>query len=308
MNLSFTPEGSKVKITHVMQAMEEAVPKVTPRIPTPDEIKLAITELKPIPQVALKLTRMLRGEEYDLEEIINELHSDQVMSAKLLQYCNSAWFGLEVRIDSIDRAVVTLGGKYILEAIISTAVDSFCQQGGMGGYTLMKGGMFKHSTAVANLAKVIAQLTDCEADDTAYTAGLLHDIGKVVLDRFVCNARPLFYAAEQDKVDDFIKLEQINFKCDHQAIGKKLAGMWVLPANLTAAISCHHYPHRAREFRSLAAIIHIADVLASLVVAGVEIEKIRSDYFLDSLDFVGLTTAMIPEIIDHVPWEKLMYR
>jgi len=201
-----------------------------------------------------------------------------------------------------------LGGKYILEAIVSAAVDSFYEQSGLGGYTLMKGGMFRHTTAVANLAKVIAQLTGREADGTAYTAGLLHDIGKAVLDRFVCNARPLFYAAELDKVDDFIKLEQMNFHCDHQAIGRKLAGMWGLPANLTAAISCHHYPHRAREFRNLAAIIHVADVLASLVIVGVEIEKIHSDFFLDSLDYLGLTTAMIPEIIDHVPWDKLMYR
>lgn len=308
MNLSMISENCEVDISHVMQnSMTDNISSIEPKIPTKDEIRAAIIEIKPIPQVALKLIRMLRADDYNIDKISNELHNDQVMSAKLLSFCNSAYFGFKNKIDSVDRAVLFLGGKYLIEAIVSTAVDSFYEQSGLGGYTLLKGGMFRHSTGVANIAKVIARITGLEDEDTAYTAGLLHDIGKVVLDRFVSKAQPLFYSVEQEKVDDFIQLEQRHFRCDHQTIGRKLAKMWDLPANLKEVISYHHTPGKAKEYRILTTIIYIADLLTSLVMAGIEVEKIQEKSFKGGLAELELTSAMVPEIIGQVPWNRLMY-
>ena len=307
MNLTFIARNCQVNITHIISAMESRAVSYEPKIPSKEDIRAAIAAIKPIPQVALKLIRLLRLDDYDIDAISEEIKSDQVLSAKLLSYCNSSFFGFRANIDSVDRAVVCLGGEYLIEAIVSTAVASFYEQGKKGGYTLVKGGMFRHSTAVAHLAKVIARLSGKEDEQTAYTAGLLHDIGKVVLDNFVSDARPLFYLAEQEKVDDFIELEQRCFRCDHQTIGRKLAKIWDIPANLKEVISYHHTPGRAKKFQKLTTIVHIADVLASLVVAGVEMEKINATSFTKGLASLGMTDSMVPQIIGEVPWNRLMY-
>lgn len=308
MSLILRSPSCQVDIQHSLHSFQDAEICLPDQIiPSKNDIESAIEATKPIPQIALKLIRIIKSGEYNIQEIVTALNSDQVLSAKLLSYCNSALFGFRGRIDSVQKAITFLGETYLLEAIVSAAVNSFFEQEQVGGYALIKGGLFKHSLCVANIAKVIAKRTINENEDTAYTAGLLHDIGKIVLDGFVVKAHPLFYYSEGEGIRDLIQLERKAFKCDHQTIGHRLADIWKLPENLRDVISCHHTPEKAQKAQMLTRIISVADTLAFFFMAGIEIERINLDSFDQSMEVIGLTKNDLPLIIGQIPWDKIMY-
>ncbi|MCB2180583.1 MAG: HDOD domain-containing protein [Desulfobulbaceae bacterium] len=274
--------------------------------PSPDEIRQAINNAKPIPQITLKIIRLMQSGSYHMATIAEELSRDQVLSAKVISFCNSAHISSNAKIDSIERATLILGETKILEVVISASMKGLFEQQ-EGGYSLLRGGLFKHSVAVAGLARIIAEYSGKADAPTAYTAGLLHDIGKVVLDQYVTAARPLFYNIDQQKTKDLINVEKEAFAIDHQEIARELAVMWKLPDNLTECVSLHHYPERASEHPELVHIVYVADLLAFWFMAGIELEKVNTQMLTGRLRHLGLDADDIPEIVSKAPWDKLMY-
>ncbi|RJX36104.1 MAG: HDOD domain-containing protein [Desulfurivibrio sp.] len=274
--------------------------------PTPENIRDAIVKAKPIPQITIKLIRLMHGGNYDMQEVADEVSRDQVLSAKVISYCNSALISPYRKIDSIDRATLVLGEIRLLEIVISTSLQDFFEKQ-EGGYSLLRGGLFKHALAVANLTKVIARKIEGLDVQTAYTAGLLHDIGKIVLDQYVAASRPMFYCSQRDGVADLISIEREAFATDHQKIGEELAIIWNLPENLGEAASLHHYPERAVINPELVHAVYIADLLSSWFMAGVEIEKINTARLAQRMGRLGLAVEAIPEIVGNAPWYEMMY-
>jgi len=276
------------------------------RPPTSEEIDEAIARISPVPQIALKIIRLIRKGDYNVKDLAPEIWIDQVIAARVLHLCNSVLIGSRQRIDSIDRALLLLGEDQLLELIVTAAVETFYQQR-EGGYALMRGGLYRHSLCVANAAKVIATMIGQPDAETAYTAGLLHDIGKVVLDQYFAKSFPLFYRSYPLENGDFSTLERETIGIDHQEIGQRLAENWNLPANLTEAIRFHHYPEQAREHEQLTHLVYLADLLTSWFLAGVEREFINTQTLDKRLAKLGLATTQLPEIIDKIPWHGMEY-
>ncbi|MBU0968064.1 MAG: HDOD domain-containing protein [Proteobacteria bacterium] len=274
--------------------------------PTPQKIRAAIVNAKPIPQITIKLIRLMHEGDYDMREVTAELSCDQVLSAKVISYCNSALISPYRKIDSIARATMLLGEIRLLEIVISTSLQDFFEQQ-EGGYSLLRGGLFRHSLAVAHLTKVIARKIHGLDVQTAYTAGLLHDIGKIVLDQYVTVTRPMFYCNLRGGVADLISIEREAFATDHQKIGAELAAIWNLPENLGEAVSLHHQPEKAVIDPELVHAVYLADLLASWFMAGVEIEKINTGRLAQRMGRIGLDVSVIPEIVGNTPWYELMY-
>ena len=176
------------------------------------------------------------------------------------------------------------------------------------GYALMQGGLYRHALAAAHVAKEIANFTGCIDPGLAYTAGLIHDIGKIVLDGFVADSLPFFYQHLEQKTADLSELESHLFDVNHMQVGAQLAWQWNLPDALVTAISHHHTPDNAPVKRQmLAYITYLSDLLASHYLAGVELERINTDPLETSLKAVGLRSSQLPLIIDNIPWVKLMH-
>jgi putative nucleotidyltransferase with HDIG domain len=294
-----------------IELLQEDAPKsesAPGRKPTADEIEQAIAGVKPIPQVALKIIKMLGSDIYvNFSDLAEELKRDQVIAAKVLRFANSVLFGANREISSIETALVRLGERNLLQMIASAAID-FVFSGREKGYALMRGGLYRHALGVAYAAKEIAQHTGWVDPGTAYTCGLVHDIGKVVLDRFVAESRPFFYREATAGSSDFIEVERRVFGVDHAEAGKRLALQWNLPEPLAASIAWHHDPERASPGnRKLAHIVYLADLLATAYLAGMEIEKASAESLDLRLDVIGLNASQLPMIIDNVPWKNLMY-
>lgn len=267
---------------------------------TMEEIKTAMNAVKPIPQVALKVMRLMDENRYDIESISNEIRKDQVITARMLQLANSAMFGAKKDISSLDHAVVFLGQDLLVKLILTAAVQGYYEQS-MMGYALCKGGVYHHSLGCALVAEMLAKKTDREEPSRAYTAGLLHDIGKVVLDQYVATAYPLFYRDITEEKENILSVEQRLLGMDHTEVGRLLARQWSLPKALEEAIHCHHAPHRASTFVELSAIVYLADLLMSRFHTGLEIERVDTDSLHTHLAALGLSHEDFGNLVDSIP-------
>jgi putative nucleotidyltransferase with HDIG domain len=288
------------EVTIEPAGVDKIAEDVTIRQPTAAEISAAMERLQPIPQVALKVLRIIDEGEYNIERIGEEVRRDQVISARTLQLANSAIFTKKKRVESLDHALVFLGQDLLVKLVISAAVQSYFNQSGMG-YSLCKGGIYHHTIGVALVAEQIAIHTEKVAPTRAYTAGLLHDIGKVVLDQYVTGVYPLFYRNLMQQNRDIIAVERKLLGTDHVAVGYALARRWDFPEPLINCIHHHHHPDPQAPNSELTAIIYLADVLMSRFNSGLEIECHDTRRLTRQLATLGLTEDRFPELVDLIP-------
>jgi putative nucleotidyltransferase with HDIG domain len=275
-------------------------PRENFRKPTSREIRHAIKHVRPIPQIALKIARMIHRDRYNMSEVAHEIKQDQIISAKVIRLCNSTFMGLRNRTDSIDRAAVVLGEKQLLQLVMSASLEQFFSYSGEG-YSLCKGGLFQHALRTAMVAEQLARFTGKAPSDTAYTAGLLHDIGKVVLDQYIASVYPFFYRRTQIDEIDLCEAEEQKLGITHPAAGGLLAEKWSLPDSLTDAIRHHHYPEQASVASDLAHLVYVADLLMSRFQVGQELECLNMEMLPSRLHKIGITTSEFPLLVDLIP-------
>lgn len=267
---------------------------------TAEEIKTAINALKPIPQVALKVMRLMDENRCDIESIANEIRKDQVITARMLQLANSAMFPTKKKISSLDHAIVYLGQDLLVKLVLTAAVQGYYEQSGMG-YALCKGGVYFHSVGCAHVAEILARKTNREDSAKAYTAGLLHDIGKVVLDQYVASAYPLFYRDLMKEKGNILSIEKQLLGMDHTEVGYLLARQWSFPPSLAYTIRHHHRTHPTAEHAELSAIVYLADLFMSRFHTGLEIERLGIKALNQHLETLGLTHGNLEDLIDSIP-------
>jgi putative nucleotidyltransferase with HDIG domain len=273
-----------------------------PRPLTREQIERSLRRLQPIPQVALKILRITGESDFDIGRIAAEVKQDQVISARTLKLCNSAIFARPARVATLDHALMLLGRDVFVRLIISAAVESFMGQADTGGYSLCKGGLFHHALGTALIAERLAASTGRVPPALAYTAGLLHDIGKVVLDQYLAVDSQGFYRHLVAGGDDLLASEQRVFAIDHTRTGGMLAERWGFPAPLVEAIVCHHRPEGAdAQHRDLAAIVYLADLLMSRFGAGLEIERLDTDQLTTRVRELGFAGQGLASLVDLIP-------
>jgi putative nucleotidyltransferase with HDIG domain len=271
--------------------------------PDPGEIADTIHLVRPIPQVALKITRMIHEGNYNMSKIAREIKQDQVISAKVITFCNSSFMGLEKKVDSVDRALVILGEKHLLQLILSASMELHFSDSAQG-YSLCKGGLFQHALGTAMVSEELAKYTGRACPEVAYTAGLLHDIGKIVLDQYIASVFPFFYRRTQIDGIELCKAEREKLGITHSEAGGLLAKNWSLPENLTDTIRHHHYPEQATVDPELTHLIYLADLLMNKFHVGQKLERLNMDKLSLRLQKVGLTTSQFPILVDLIP-EKI---
>lgn len=270
--------------------------------PTPESIRATVDQLQPIPQVALKILRLLHDDDQDFTGIANELRRDQVLAGKVVSVCNSSMFAGNIRIDFLNAALLLLGKSNFIKTIISAAVDTFYNQSG-SGYSLCKGGLYHHAVGTAIIAEQIALLTGKVPPSTAYIAGLLHDIGMVVLDQHLAPHYPLFYRELQMDGCNMLELEKKHLGMDHCTAGRELSNRWNLPPVLSEAIYFHHRPEEAvgNEISRLPFVIYLADLIMSRFNSGLSIERLEIENLKLRMHQLDLPLSEFHELLHLIP-------
>jgi HD-like signal output (HDOD) protein len=223
-----------------------------------------INTLPSLPALYHELVQELQSEDVSIKKLGDIISKDMSMTAKILQLVNSAFFGLRRQILNVGDAVVYLGLETIQTLVLS--VHAFSRFGSIkvAGLSLEK--IWSHSLATGVLAKKIAQteMLGKEIINEAFTAGLLHDLGRVVL---AFNLPREYGEAMAHSHQDEILLceaEQRLFETTHAELGAYLLELWGLPDSILESIAFHHYPSESpSKGFCLLSVVHIADSLES---------------------------------------------
>ena len=198
-----------------------------------------MSSLPSLPDLYVKLTKLLQSDQSDSAEIAKVIGQDMAMAAQILKLVNSAFFGLSRRLHSLQEAVSYLGIDILRQLVLVHHLFTECSQSEVCRYHLQM--LWDHSLCTANLAREIA-LSNDNADficNSAYLAGLLHDIGKLVLIRHL----PDVYKEITDEVQQGMSQEvseNSRIGTNHAVIGGYLSLLWGLPYTVTQGITCHH--------------------------------------------------------------------
>jgi putative nucleotidyltransferase with HDIG domain len=263
----------------------------------------------PLPTTIRKLIELTQDPDTALSEIVLVLEKDQVMVSKILKLSNSSYYGFSKQIKTISHAVVCLGYNSIKNLALTASTHSIFNKGVIS-YALEKGSLFKHSYSVAIGARTLAKRINYPNVEEAFVMGLLHDVGKVVVDQY----------AKQKFIDvirlfrkgniTFLKAEEEVLGFNHGEIGAQVAEKWNLSDDLVDSIRFHHDPQSAPDDNIAVHIVHVADVVSELLGIGLGYDGLNYELCPESMAKLSLTpldieTLMI-NVMDEFKSEELL--
>ncbi len=260
-----------------------------------DEKRLAavvgrIRSLPAMPATAARLLPLLSDPATDTRRIEEVLRYDPGLTADLLKLTNSAYFGLPARVGSVRQAVLFLGWNRLLKLVMTLSVSGLMKQP-LEAYDLPRGGLWRHSVAVSVAAdRIIAHLKLAEGE-AVFTAALLHDVGKLVLARFVREELPRIEALVAKGLS-FDVAETIVLGVNHAAVGGRVLEAWSFPEDLVRAVRLHHDPDACGHECRVSDIVHVANALGGRLAAeasgGSPPEAFVPEASVEALERLGL--------------------
>lgn len=237
------------------------------------EIVAAVESMPPFPQVVQRAMALLAEPDYQVSGLVDVLKVDQAVTANILKLCNSAFFGLPRKVSSLKEAVVYLGANQLRQLLLSGAASKIYDRPSEG-YSVFADELWRHALATAVMAQVLRRHLHLKLDENMlFTAGLLHDVGKVVLSNFVIDKYREIEQLVAEKQQSFQEAEKLVLGFDHAEIGGLIARKWDFPEVIVEAIAFHHEPARAaREFRLTAELVALANNLSVMVGYGTSVD------------------------------------
>jgi len=243
-----------------------------------EEIKSLLTSVK-LPPLSFDLLHKLGDPNCDLESVADSISLDPSLTASLLRICNSAVFGAHEPVATVAEAIGRAGFQSVY-MLAATLYGNSCFSG-LGASRLDTRRLWQHSVTAAFNTKFVAESAGLDGN-ALFTAGLLHDIGKIVLAQSVDAAACDFY-----KPGDVTSLarEAATFGADHAEIGATLLERWKLPPQLVETVRYHHSPTNSSQFQQFVAAATIGNIVTH---AAEHPEMISSDCYLDAFFLLDL--------------------
>ncbi len=219
------------------------------------ELKRIIMDTKTLPTlpgVISKLNALSENDKASVQEMARIVSSDQVLSARILRLANSPSYGF-YRVSTISNAMILLGVNVVKSLALSSSIFEIMEKNSLG--------LWEHSLGVATAANITAKKLNIPEVEEIATAGLLHDIGKVIIGLKCADA--VLEIRRRVKTDDLYtrEAEREVLDTDHAEVGGWLAKSWYLPDKLSEPIACHHDLTRSEDHRLKTAVVHMADLL-----------------------------------------------
>ncbi|GEJ59225.1 HDOD domain-containing protein [Anaeromyxobacter diazotrophicus] len=234
---------------------------------------LILSQVKALPALAssaLRLGELARDERSAAADFEQVVRPDPALTANLLRVANSAYFGLRCRADSVRQAITLLGVKRVSDLAAAVALAPVIPAR-LPGYDVEASAFWLHSVAVATLAERLAAQLRRPCPELTFTAGLLHDMGKLAIGSFVGDAAGEILAHVRGGLP-FVSAERAVLGVDHGEVGGLVAEAWSLPPAAAAAARWHHAPGDAPDdtCRPVVDLVHAADALAHALGLGAD--------------------------------------
>ena len=228
----------------------------------------------PFPKAARRVMMMLRDPGVELTRVAEVVSLDQALAGRVLRLANSAYFGLPRRINSVTEALVLLGFVNVRNVLISASVGHILFEGARS-YGLEPGKLWEHSVGVAYTAQMFTKKIDVRKYDMAFSAGLLHDVAKVVIDKSLKGEARDELAAAIGAVGE-VEAETEMLGASHAEIGSRICARWNLPEEIVEAVGFHHTPGGYEGMNKLPSIVAGSNICCKAVLG---VGDIAADLF-----------------------------
>jgi putative nucleotidyltransferase with HDIG domain len=261
---------------------------------TRNDLKKIIMDTKTLPtlpNVIHKLNSLSDNDKSSVQEMARIVSSDQVLSARILRLANSPSYGF-YRVSTISNAMILLGVNVVKSLALSSSIFAIMEKDSVG--------LWEHSLGVGVAANLIAKKLGLPECEEIATAGLLHDIGKVII-KLKCSE------AEND-IHDLVKARHIYvleaeseiLDTNHAEVGAWLSKSWFLPDKLSEPIAFHHDVDKSENHRVKTSVVHIADVLIKASGFGFSGDNFVPAIQNSAWETLKLTEDLLKELVEEV--------
>jgi putative nucleotidyltransferase with HDIG domain len=239
-----------------------------------------VTDVPTLPTSVLEVLQLLEYSDCSVTDLVKVINRDPSMAAKVLKIANSSFYGFRHSIGTINQAITILGFSTLKNALLSMSVFDLFSNVHKG---IDLPGLWTHSVGTATAAKILAQRLRYPNGEKAYTAGLLHDIGKIIIANYLPAAA--LEAINMSTVQK-VKLESAELHilgATHADVGAWLLNRWKLPSHTVDAVRLHHQPTLSQDNFELTGIVYLANILCHHAKVGNSGD--RDDLIIDNRVF-----------------------
>jgi putative nucleotidyltransferase with HDIG domain len=256
------------------------------------DIITAAEKLPPFPDVVWKVMSLLRRTA-PISEIEAVIKYDPMITSRIIALSQSVYYGRRYDVGSLRDAILVLGDQKLMQVLMTACALRYFQ-GEKSGRASSERKLWKHSVATAIMSELVARRLKHSKVLTIYTAGLLHDIGKIVLDLYARIYLGASLRQIEERDTQSIAAERRALGIDHQELGEKIARRWRFPQDVTAAIGRHHSPKPDASKEDVATAIYVAD----RIVRTLEEDSAGTEPFDPEKDAAFVKLGITPRIIE----------
>ena len=255
-----------------------------------------IKNIEPIPAVVTSLLEIIDDPNASMNEITKIIQYDPAITADLLRTANSAYFGLKRPAETIQEAAMMLGTDHVVD-LVMLKVSAQVAKGTQKGYDLHEGALWKYSVSSALIAKQVAVQLDLPNKNSIFTASLLKDIGKTVLDKFIQDAFEKISNLVINENFSFMEAEKQIIGVDHAELGAMIAKMWKFSPRMVGIIRNHHLSSETMVRDKDLAVVYLSDCICMMMGMGVGADGLAYRFHPQAMDHIGISAEDTLKII-----------
>ncbi len=261
----------------------------------PGPIQKRITSMPPLPVVCARILSKLQDQNLELSAIADLIQYDPGITANLLRIVNSAYFRVEKPITSLKEACLFAGTKKIMQLALAQGMSGVLNKP-LAAYCLGPEELLQHSAWVAVASEEFCKALHLRVPDTIFTAGLLHDIGKLVLNDLVLAEKNAMERVVAEQNITHVQAERIVLGTDHAEVGAQLLAEWKLPRPLVETARRHHDPEQASQHGEIVNIVHLANVLSATLGIAAGNTEAACRTLCHTLQSMKLSSAIVESV------------
>lgn len=252
-----------------------------------------VKSLPPAPRILPELLSLLRKDDIDADRVVKLIAFDPGITAAVLRLCNSAYFAGASPASDLQEAVTRLGFRQVYQLVAAVSGSKMLGPS-QKGYGIDAGELWEHSVVSAVAAQLIARNSG-DDESLAFTATLLHDIGKIVLAEALEHIYTDLVESSQSQQTPLIETEKRLLGVQHAEIGGRLLARWNFPENIVNAVWFHHQPSGAQDHQRLASQVYLGNMVAYFMGYGFGHHAFALRGRTDALDILNLKPECLPE-------------
>ncbi|HTX99612.1 MAG TPA: HDOD domain-containing protein [Bacteroidota bacterium] len=267
-------------------------------VASPRDLLRGYVEISSLPMIHLRLDEAINNPRKSMADIAKIIREDPGLTARLLRIVNSAFYNFPSRVETISQAVTIIGTQQLGALALATSVMQMFK-GLPEGFVSMDS-FWRHCVGCGLAARVLATLRRETNAERHFVAGVLHDIGRLVMFTKAADATREALTRARDAQQLLYEEERETFGFTHAVVGGVLLQTWKLPASLEEVVMFHHNPKAATKYPVETAIVHVADIIAHAMELGGNGEQYVPPLDSEAWDKLGLPASALLTVMEQV--------